>query len=138
MVLPIVRIMTAPIGSRLIAPFKGRAERTARSPERVQSLAGRAGDRLRRHSRALAPLRDELPALLRMAKAWARREYTAVPWRAVVGIVAGLLYFVSPLDAVPDFLPFLGFIDDAAVLGFILRSMEKDVGSFREWEEAKR
>jgi uncharacterized membrane protein YkvA (DUF1232 family) len=73
-----------------------------------------------------------------MVRAWARREYSALPWRAVVGVVAGLLYFVSPLDAVPDFLPFLGFIDDAAVLGFILRSMEKDVRAFREWEEAKR
>lgn len=97
----------------------------------------RAGERLRRHGRALAPLREDLPALLRLARSWARREYTAIPWRAVVGILAGLLYFVSPLDAVPDFLPFLGFIDDAAVLGFILRSMEKDVRAFREWEEAR-
>jgi uncharacterized membrane protein YkvA (DUF1232 family) len=120
-----------------MSPFRRRAERTAADPERVQSLTARAGNRLRRHGRALAPLREELPALLRLARAWARREYTAVPWRAIVGVIAGLLYFVSPLDAVPDFLPFLGFIDDAAVLGFILRSMEKDVRAFAEWEEAR-
>jgi uncharacterized membrane protein YkvA (DUF1232 family) len=129
--------MSAPVATRLLAPFRRRAERTARSPERVKSLASRAGERMKRHRRALGPLREDLPALLRLAKAWARREYTALPWRAAVGIVAGLLYFVSPLDAVPDFLPFLGFIDDAAVLGFILRAMEKDVHAFREWEEAR-
>jgi uncharacterized membrane protein YkvA (DUF1232 family) len=51
--------------------------------------------------------------------------------------VAGLLYFAPALDAGPDFLPFLGFIDDAAVLGFILRAMEKDVHAFMEREEAR-
>ncbi len=129
--------MQASVASRLVAPFRRRAERTARNPGKVGILASRAGEKLRRHRRALAPLREDLPALLRLAKAWARRDYTALPWRAIVGLVAGLLYFVSPLDAVPDFLPFLGFLDDAAVLGFILRALEKDVHAFREWEGAR-
>jgi uncharacterized membrane protein YkvA (DUF1232 family) len=40
----------------------------------------------------------------------------ATPWRVKAVLMAALAYFVLPADMVPDFLPMLGFTDDAAVL----------------------
>ena len=43
------------------------------------------------------------------------------PLRVKGVLVAALAYFVLPFDAVPDFLPVLGFTDDAAVLATAIR-----------------
>jgi hypothetical protein len=40
--------------------------------------------------------------------------------RRVLPILAALLYVVSPVDVVPDFLPGLGWLDDALVVGALL------------------
>jgi len=40
-------------------------------------------------------------------------------------IVAALLYLISPIDAVPDFIPFAGWLDDVAVAGLVLSYLDK-------------
>jgi uncharacterized membrane protein YkvA (DUF1232 family) len=40
----------------------------------------------------------------------------ATPKRVKLILMGALTYFVLPTDAVPDFLPFIGFADDAAML----------------------
>jgi uncharacterized membrane protein YkvA (DUF1232 family) len=74
----------------------------------------------------LKSLRDRLPAKLRaiadnrlviLAKeAYGYATDSRIPTRYKVMAAATLLYFISPLDAVPDYLPALGYVDDAAVL----------------------
>jgi uncharacterized membrane protein YkvA (DUF1232 family) len=39
-----------------------------------------------------------------------------VPWRVRATLIGALAYFVAPIDAVPDFLPAIGFSDDVTVL----------------------
>jgi uncharacterized membrane protein YkvA (DUF1232 family) len=117
--------------------FRRRAEREAEEPRRVEGLAHRAAGKLRRHRRALGGLREDVPTLVRLALAWARRDYRAVPTRALVVIVGALLYFVSPLDAIPDFIPFAGLLDDAAVLGYVLKTVQREVERFRDWEKGR-
>ena len=41
---------------------------------------------------------------------------------------------MSPIDAIPDFIPFVGIIDDAAVVALVLRALRKDVAPFVDWE----
>lgn len=121
---------------RLLARYRRRAEQEAEEPGRVRAIARRAGDKLREHRGQLGALRYDLPVLLRLARAWARGDYRRIPWKSLVVLVAGLLYFLSPVDAIPDFIPVLGFLDDAAVIAYVLRSIQKDVRAFEEWEEA--
>ena len=45
----------------------------------------------------------------------------ATPVQVKAALVGALAYFVLPVDAVPDVLPFVGFTDDAAVLLTALR-----------------
>ncbi|MCF3932138.1 DUF1232 domain-containing protein [Acuticoccus sp. M5D2P5] len=40
----------------------------------------------------------------------------SVPWKVRGTLFGALLYFVTPLDAIPDFLVGIGFTDDATVL----------------------
>ncbi len=103
-------------------------------PTEVQSIAQRAGVKLGKHKGRLRELRADVPLLLRLARAWARKDYVAIPWKSIVSVVAALLYFVSPLDLLPDFVPFIGFIDDAAVVAFVLKSLRSDMSAFQLWE----
>src|SRR5215468_9446407 len=43
------------------------------------------------------------------------------PLQVKAALVGALAYFVLPFDVIPDFLPVLGFADDAAVLATALR-----------------
>lgn len=85
----------------------------------------------------VAAVRADIGRLTRLVGAWARREYTRVPWRTVAMAIGALVYFVNPLDAVPDFLLGIGFVDDASVLAMVVASLRRDLERFAAWEKAE-
>jgi uncharacterized membrane protein YkvA (DUF1232 family) len=51
-----------------------------------------------------------------------------------LGIIGGgLLYFIIPADLIPDVIPFIGFIDDIAVLTTIINSLQEELIKYRNW-----
>jgi curved DNA-binding protein CbpA len=52
---------------------------------------------------------------------------------AMIG--GGLLYFILPADFIPDFIPFIGYIDDLAVLTTIMNSLKEEISEYRNWKE---
>lgn len=52
-------------------------------------------------------------------------------------IVLGLVYFVTPLDFIPDFMPLIGFADDLSVLLAIYNSVKHEIDEFKMWEKSK-
>ena len=69
-----------------------------------------------------------------MIRAYVSGEYRELPWRTLIILVAGILYFVTPLDLIPDFIPALGFVDDISVIFWIFKSFSEDLEKFEEWE----
>ncbi|WNJ90743.1 YkvA family protein [Bosea sp. 685] len=55
--------------------------------------------------------------------AWICTRDPATPRRVRLTLLAALGYFVLPLDAIPDILPFIGFTDDAAVIAAALAAV---------------
>ncbi|MDD3536919.1 MAG: YkvA family protein [Eubacteriales bacterium] len=49
--------------------------------------------------------------------------------------MAGLLYFVSPIDLIPDVIPGLGLTDDVVILGLIIRQVSSDLDKYKAWKE---
>lgn len=77
---------------------------------------------------------DDLKALIRMAKAWVSRKYVKVSPQTILYTIVALVYFVTPTDFVPDFILGLGFVDDMAVLSWVLSLIKQDLEHFRNWE----
>ncbi len=83
----------------------------------------------------ISRLWSDLPLLARLLKAWKRGSYRGLSVRTIVSLAAALLYIVSPIDLLPDFIPGIGLIDDAAVLALLLHSLAQDLAAFRVWEQ---
>ena len=113
---------------------KKKAERLVENPLAVLRAADRAGDRAQTARGPLARIWDDLQTALRLSRAWSRRDYRGVTRGTIVLVVAGLLYLVSPIDAIIDAIPVLGFLDDALVLGWVFRQVRWELDAFREWE----
>ena len=69
---------------------------------------------------------------VRLVRAFARGDYRDVNKETIIVVTAALLYFVSPVDLIPDILP-MGLIDDAAVLAFAARRVESELNKFVRW-----
>jgi uncharacterized membrane protein YkvA (DUF1232 family) len=126
--------------AREISKRKSRAEDYLNDPDKSKSLFDQAVKKAKNKEENKGPLADvwnSLKALLRMFQAYMRREYTKVPWGSIVLVVIAIIYFVSPLDLVPDWLPLAGFVDDAAVIGFVIKAIQNDLNAFLKWEQLK-
>lgn len=76
-------------------------------------------------------------AMMRMLKAWYAKEYTGVSKKAILSLIASLIYFVNPIDLIPDFIPVVGKFDDILILGFITNKLNNEIQKFMAWEEAQ-
>jgi uncharacterized membrane protein YkvA (DUF1232 family) len=114
-----------------------RAEGLVRHPKELLTLLTKAERRLDRiNAGPLTPMKKDLQTLLRLMRAYGEGRYRQVSGKNLALAGLGLLYLVSPLDVVPDFLPG-GFADDAAVIGFILRKLRTELVAFAFWERAQ-
>jgi uncharacterized membrane protein YkvA (DUF1232 family) len=52
-------------------------------------------------------------------------------------LTGALLYVLTPLDLIPDFIPLAGFVDDAAVFAFVLTFAQGDLVRYREWKKTQ-
>jgi len=130
------------VNSPAFEQAKSKAEAYARDPEKANKLVDRAVEKAKRKKRGPLDQLDErldefwsyLTAFIRMARAYFNRQYTAVPWKTIVSVVAAIIYFVSPLDFIPDVIPILGFTDDAIIIGIIAKQIRSDLDNFLAWE----
>jgi uncharacterized membrane protein YkvA (DUF1232 family) len=72
--------------------------------------------------------------MLRLIRAYFRGEYRNVSQDALLTIIAAVSYLVDPFDLIPDEIPFLGFLDDATVIGFAIMRTRQVLDDFMIWE----
>lgn len=82
----------------------------------------------------LKSLAADVPVMVNMVKDYMRKKYRRVPLKTITMITAALIYLVNPNDAVPDYLPGVGYLDDAAVMNFVLVSVKENVEKYKEWK----
>ncbi len=72
-----------------------------------------------------------LIANVQMLYAMLRDPQFSFSWSAKAILIAGLLYFVSPIDIIPDFIPLLGYIDDAFVISAALNAVTSEIERYK-------
>ncbi|WP_394993980.1 YkvA family protein [Emticicia sp.] len=82
-------------------------------------------------------VREKITLLGSLLKAYATGEYRQIELPSLLKIIAGFIYFISPIDLIPDFLPFIGLTDDVALLMFIINSIDGEITKFEQWKKSK-
>jgi len=84
--------------------------------------------------RAPGGLLSKLRLLWMVLSDYANGAYRKVPWKAVVGLAAAVLYVVSPIDLIPDFLVPIGFTDDVLVVALTWGLVKKELREYCAWK----
>ena len=111
----------------------GAAEITDKDVENVNSKS----DEIRSKFETGGPLRrfiEDARLLLSLLRDYVKGKYRKIPWWAISAVVFTLLYVFNPFDIVPDLLPVIGYVDDAAVFAFCLALVEQQLREYKEWK----
>ncbi len=85
----------------------------------------------------LSGVRAQLQQLIELLKAYVSGEYREVSTQTMVTVVAAIVYFVVPFDGIPDFLFGWGFIDDAAVISYVVAQLATEMEAFSKWQKTQ-
>jgi uncharacterized membrane protein YkvA (DUF1232 family) len=124
-------------GSAVFKKFLSTAEGYIKQPTRMKKLLTDAYKKASQKNE-VGTLAHEawetLQTMFRLIKASISGEYTGVPGTTVAAAVAVLIYFLSPIDLIPDFIPVLGLLDDVALVAWFSTTLKHEMDKFHEWE----
>lgn len=114
--------------------LKKRAESLLKDPDAAIDVINRAAKKAAREGKHLNTVKGDFSTLILLLKSYFKGEYRMVPWTTIISALAATLYFLNPFDVVPDMILGFGFVDDATVIAFCLRSIKKDLDQFSKFK----
>jgi uncharacterized membrane protein YkvA (DUF1232 family) len=82
----------------------------------------------------LKKLVNQVKLLYELIRAYIDGSYREVPWVSIATAVAAVIYFLAPIDLIPDVIPGIGYIDDLLVIRFALSALGSDLKTFCDFK----
>jgi uncharacterized membrane protein YkvA (DUF1232 family) len=127
----------AALSSKAFKRAKTSAAKILKDPEAAKELEQKALKKGTSHKADLGAAFDDMKCLIRLIQAYTKGTYRDLPAATIVAAAAALVYFVNPFDLIPDPIPAAGYIDDTAVLLFVVAAISVDLDNFRTWEQGQ-
>lgn len=108
------------------------AEKMLNHPDRIDRMLKRLEKKLKGLPKLGGAL-AYIPKMGMLINSYIRGQYTDVPIGTIVGVIGVVMYFVLPIDAIPDFVPGVGYLDDAAVASGSLYLVKNDLDEYMRW-----
>jgi len=108
-----------------------------KDPQKSSYMLAAVKDYAKTKKHLIQHFKDDLQTLICLLRDWSKGKYTDVPAHTILLVVAALLYFLSPLDTIPDFFGAIGFTDDAAVVLFMLNAIKNEISHYKDWRSEK-
>lgn len=105
------------------------------SKENIEDAA-RMADKIHKKCRKTGPLRrffNDVGLMIAMLRDYLSGRYRDVPYWAITAIAFTLLYVLNPFDLIPDYLPLIGYLDDAAVVAACLVLVRQQLADYQRW-----
>jgi uncharacterized membrane protein YkvA (DUF1232 family) len=80
---------------------------------------------------------DKIKLFYSLLKDYRLGVYTDIPWGTIASIVATLVYVLTPIDLISDFIPVVGYIDDVAVISLCFEFISADLETYKIWKEGQ-
>jgi len=131
--------LTTGLGGQLLKQYLPKAITYLKDPGKLTQLVNDAQTKANYNKikSALGTATDTLATMLRLLNAYAKGNYRDIPWRSLLSLTAVVLYFVFPIDAVPDFLAGIGLLDDVGLLWLVAEQIRSDLTRFQQWEDSQ-
>ena len=81
---------------------------------------------------------QKIPIIIRMIKSAMKKGGYKPHFQNVIVPGLVLLYLISPIDIIPDWIPVIGVLDDLALLAFAIPLLVKEAEKFIAWEAASK
>ncbi len=120
---------------RILAGLGRKAKQYINNPQRLKELLSSA-NLIIRDNEQLSDIIEDIGQLISMVRDYIKKDYTMVSRATIITVIAGLIYLVNPIDVVPDFL-LGGYLDDAAVIGYIVSKLKGEIERYNEWKKIK-
>ena len=124
-----------------VNPFRVEARRRAgrilRSATATRWLVRAVFNRSDRFKARLGDTFADLILLASLLRDWVTGRYRTVPWGTLLTITGALVYFLMPLDAIPDPIVALGLLDDIAVISRTLKLTRTDLDRYQQWRNVQ-
>lgn len=115
---------------------KGQAQDLLNHPEKVDELLIKMEEELKEVPIGGQVLAN-IPLMISMVKSYISKEYTDVSAKVIITMISAFLYVVKRKDLIRDNIPFIGFLDDIAVLGVALTFVDPELKAYAEWRNNK-
>jgi uncharacterized membrane protein YkvA (DUF1232 family) len=116
--------------------YMDKAKEYIGNEKKTQGLLNRAIKMANERKQNLEEVWEKLQLFFDLVKSYSKGEYKNISPSTILSVVGTLLYFVSPLDLVPDFIIGLGILDDAALIGFTVKKISSELDAFSKWKQA--
>ncbi|MBP2243376.1 uncharacterized membrane protein YkvA (DUF1232 family) [Cytobacillus eiseniae] len=113
--------------------FESKAKKYADNPKETIGLLKKSARKAKKNKTSLSDVGEKFQLLMELVKSWSNGEYRDISKKSIIFIIASILYFVSPIDIIPDFLIGIGLVDDAAVITFALKQLSNELEKFKMW-----
>lgn len=117
--------------------FVNRASKLLGKPFKVITVLNEAADKLADENskdNKFKQLFDVALTLVRLVRNYITGDYRQIQTSTIISGLAVLLYVLSPIDLVPDFIPVLGFLDDLSLVSWFMGKFQVEIANYREWE----
>ncbi len=122
------------VKEKKLSKYINKAKRVLKDNEKIDHLLVSAKNKLsdlQSDNHKMNEFIENLKLFVNMIKDSVINRSIEFSWRTVLLLTAGLIYFITPLDLIPDFIPLLGFTDDVSVIYFIYQSLADDIESYK-------
>jgi len=80
---------------------------------------------------------SKIPVIVRMIKSATKKGGYKPHFKNVIVPGLVLVYLISPIDFLPDFIPVIGVLDDLALLAFAIPLLITEAEKFVAWEASR-
>lgn len=122
---------------KLFESFLGKAEKLVNDREKIVGQLKKGFQKATENQGPLVGVWHQLQLFFDLCKDYYEGRYTDVDRKTLIVIVAGLLYFISPLDFIPDFVLGVGFLDDAFILGYVYKKVAGELKKYQDWKDGQ-
>ncbi len=77
---------------------------------------------------------EQTKIMLSMVKDYWAGTYREIPYWAISAVSMALLYVLNPADVVPDVIIGVGYLDDATIVAFCLKLVQRELERYQEWQ----